>query len=133
MTYRWRGSSNDNVSQRELLFGTLIHRSLRPLTGRTIYLGQWPKHGSPPRVTPDMVFLDAKVAVFLDGCYWHECPEHHPDSFGGATRARDERNDARLSADGWLVLRLWEHDWDLVAFADRVMAEVRQRKSRLAT
>jgi DNA mismatch endonuclease Vsr len=132
MTYMWRGSTNENVSRRELLFERLIDRTLRPETGRTIYLGDWPKHGSPPRVTPDMTFYSAKVAVFLDGCYWHECPDHKPRSFGGKAQARDKRNNERLAAEGWVVLRLWEHDWDIVTFADQVMAAVRERQAQAA-
>jgi DNA mismatch endonuclease, patch repair protein len=67
----------------------------------------------------DVVFPGAKVAVFVDGCFWHGCPEHgtwprnNADFWrrkieGNVERDRD--TDARLEADGWMVLRVWEHE-----------------------
>lgn len=70
------------------------------------------------RVRPDIVFTARKVAVFVDGCFWHACPEH-----GSKPRAnewywgpkliknveRDRVNDAALILAGWAVVRLWEH------------------------
>jgi DNA mismatch endonuclease, patch repair protein len=59
------------------------------------------------------------VAVFVDGCFWHSCPEHgnHPQSnreYWSAklarNRARDARNSAALETSGWLVIRVWEHE-----------------------
>jgi len=71
------------------------------------------------RTRPDLVFLGARVAVFVDGCFWHGCPEHYvsPRSsreFWGlklqqnVTRDRDATS--RLECDGWRVIRLWEHE-----------------------
>ena len=60
-----------------------------------------------------------RVAVFVDGCFWHRCPEHLTDprtnsSYWAAKLdrnvARDRRNDAALEAAGWLVVRVWEHE-----------------------
>ncbi|GHH72198.1 hypothetical protein GCM10018781_34650 [Kitasatospora indigofera] len=71
------------------------------------------------RRTADLVFRPAKVAVFVDGCYWHGCPEHYvsPKTNQGywsekVTRnvARDRDTDTRLEAEGWAVLRFWEHE-----------------------
>jgi DNA mismatch endonuclease (patch repair protein) len=70
------------------------------------------------RVRPDIAFTARKVAVFVDGCFWHACPEH-----GSKPRAnewywgpkliknveRDRVNDAALILAGWTVIRLWEH------------------------
>src|SRR5271169_5167946 len=70
------------------------------------------------RVRPDIAFTARKVAVFVDGCFWHACPEH-----GSKPRAnewywgpkliknveRDRVNDAALILAGWTVVRLWEH------------------------
>ncbi|MEU0587372.1 very short patch repair endonuclease [Streptomyces sp. NPDC006132] len=70
------------------------------------------------RRTADMVFRSAKVAIFIDGCYWHGCPEHYVSprtNFGywseKVTRnvARDRETDSKLEQAGWLVLRFWEH------------------------
>ncbi|MEU6273593.1 very short patch repair endonuclease [Streptomyces populi] len=71
------------------------------------------------RRTADMVFRPVKVAVFIDGCYWHGCPEHYvsPKTNPGywsdkvaRNMARDRDTDERLKAAGWLVLRFWEHE-----------------------
>ncbi|MGW2922331.1 very short patch repair endonuclease [Streptomyces angustmyceticus] len=71
------------------------------------------------RRTADMVFRPVKVAVFIDGCYWHGCPEHYvqPKTNVGywsdkvsKNIARDRDTDAQLAAAGWTVLRFWEHE-----------------------
>ncbi|MFE9001838.1 very short patch repair endonuclease [Streptomyces sp. NPDC007875] len=71
------------------------------------------------RRTADMVFRPAKVAVFIDGCYWHGCPEHYvpPKTNSGywsgkvaGNIARDRDTDQRLAKAGWTVLRFWEHE-----------------------
>jgi DNA mismatch endonuclease (patch repair protein) len=71
------------------------------------------------RVRPDIVFTRRRLAVFVDGCFWHRCPQHatSPRSNSEYWRtkldgnvARDRRNDAALRADGWSVLRVWEHE-----------------------
>lgn len=54
---------------------------------------------------PDLTFLDARVAVFLDGCYWHGCPDHHPEH----AKPYDLVIKANLEGRGWHVLRIWEH------------------------
>ncbi|MDN3293725.1 very short patch repair endonuclease [Streptomyces ficellus] len=72
-----------------------------------------------PRRTIDIAFPGPKVAVFLDGCFWHGCPEHatHPKANAEWWRAKLEKNMARdrettehLHAEGWTVLRFWEHE-----------------------
>ncbi len=66
-----------------------------------------------------MVFRPAKVAVFIDGCYWHGCPEHYvpPKTNQGywsdkvaRNMARDRDTDQRLTEAGWTILRFWEHE-----------------------
>lgn len=66
----------------------------------------------------DIVFTRARVAVFVDGCFWHHCPEHGsaPKSNADwwreklATNVRRDRDtDERLRAAGWVVVRVWEH------------------------
>ena len=70
------------------------------------------------RCRPDIVFTRAKVAVFVDGCFWHGCPEHgtrpranreYWDDKIARNRARDRRNNAAFEAAGWRVMRFWEH------------------------
>ncbi|MGA4985373.1 very short patch repair endonuclease [Streptomyces cellulosae] len=72
-----------------------------------------------PRRTIDIVFPKAKVAVFLDGCFWHGCPQHatSPKSNAewwrtklGKNVARDAETTEHLTQEGWTVLRFWEHE-----------------------
>lgn len=92
---------------RSLLHGAgLRYRvSVRPLPGL--------------RRTADVVFPHVRLAVFVDGCYWHGCPEHYrPASTNAAfwhtkiegNRQRDTETDQLLSTAGWTVLRFWEHE-----------------------
>jgi DNA mismatch endonuclease, patch repair protein len=70
-------------------------------------------------VRPDIVFPARRLAVFVDGCFWHRCPEHGTDPRANADfwRAkldrnvhRDEQTNAALQAAGWRVVRCWEHE-----------------------
>jgi DNA mismatch endonuclease (patch repair protein) len=72
-----------------------------------------------PRRVADIVFPRTKVAVFVDGCFWHGCPEHAswPKSNAQfwrekieANRARDLDTDRRLNDLGWRVIRVWAHE-----------------------
>jgi len=89
--------------------------------------------------TPDIAFIAARVAVFVDGCFWHACPEHAvvPKANNQwwqekleANRARDARKDRALAESGWLPVHVWEHeDPDLVAdrLVELVASRVRSR------
>lgn len=67
----------------------------------------------------DIAFLAERIAVMIDGCYWHGCPEHGPKSFGtnaaywtnkiAENRTRDLDTTSRFEAAGWTVLRFWTH------------------------
>jgi DNA mismatch endonuclease, patch repair protein len=87
------------------------------------------------RRTADLVFTRAKVAVFLDGCFWHGCPEHHRPAKHNSefwerkikgNITRDADTDAHLREAGWLVIRVWEHE-DVSAAARKVQDVVRLR------
>ena len=80
----------------------------------------------------DIVFRPARVAVFVDGCFWHGCPEHATWPRNNeavwrakleANRERDRDTDARLRGDGWTVIRVWEHE-DPAAAAARIAEAV---------
>lgn len=86
------------------------------------------------RRTADLVFTKVKVAVFLDGCFWHGCPKHHTKAATNAdfwaekvarTRARDQETDQLLKEAGWRVVRVWEHE-QAAAAAKRVLEAVRE-------
>jgi DNA mismatch endonuclease (patch repair protein) len=85
----------------------------------------------------DIAFPGARVAVFVDGCFWHSCPEHATQPKANEAfwseklrrnRERDAETNARLGDDGWHVIRVWEHE-DPVTAADRIAAAVRVRSS----
>jgi DNA mismatch endonuclease (patch repair protein) len=68
---------------------------------------------------PDVVFIKKKIAIFVDGCFWHKCPVDFQEP---ATRKefwikkiqsnidRDKKVNEQLKRDGWTVIRIWEHE-----------------------
>jgi DNA mismatch endonuclease (patch repair protein) len=76
------------------------------------------------RITPDVVFPRQKLAIFVDGCFWHRCPKHGTDPRSNADYwslklarnvERDRRTGAALRKRGWKVVRIWEHEDPSVA------------------
>jgi DNA mismatch endonuclease (patch repair protein) len=123
-----QGNRNRDTSP-EIAVRSLVHRAglryrvaARPLPGL--------------RRTADLVFRPVKVSVFIDGCYWHMCPEHghYPASnasywtpkLDGNVR-RDRETDKQLQEAGWLVMRFWEHQ-PSDAIANAVIAAVSERR-----
>jgi len=87
------------------------------------------------RSRADILFGPARVAVYVDGCFWHSCPQHGTRPKANSewwkrkldrNQERDRETDRVLREHGWTVLRIWEHE-DPVAAADRVEATVRAR------
>lgn len=103
----------------ELRLRSLLHRrGMRFRVDRLVTAGDI-------RVRPDILFSAARVAVFIDGCFWHQCPEH-----GNVPRRnqaywvpklrrnveRDKLVTSALMDQGWCVIRIWEHtDPDVAA------------------
>ena len=96
----------------ELELRTVLHA--RGLRYRVVY----PVPGQRRR-TIDVAFTRQRLAVFVDGCFWHGCPEHGTSPSRNsawwqtklaANRARDRDTDAVLQSLGWRVLRVWEHE-----------------------
>jgi len=86
------------------------------------------------RRTADLLFRRSKVAVFIDGCFWHGCPAHHspPKTNAGywtqkieGNRARDASTTQLLRAEGWTVLRFWSHE-EPKSVADRIANVIRK-------
>lgn len=85
----------------------------------------------------DVVFRTARVAVFVDGCFWHGCPEHgqrgthaNPTYWSRKVTKNQERDrdtDRRLEEAGWTSIRAWEHEQP-VAIATKVIAAVKSRR-----
>lgn len=86
----------------------------------------------------DIVFTRSRIAVFVDGCFWHGCPEHGKRDFQhnveywpqkiATNKERDEDTNERLQAAGWTVLRFWEHE-DPAAVAEAIKLAVRKTGS----
>lgn len=102
--------------------------------------------GSPLAGSPDLIFPSAHLAVFVDGCFWHGCPDHYqpPDERAefwrnklAANRERDIAVNQQLKADGWHVMRLWEHQLRppraLAGVVDEIWASVRPAGEERAT
>ena len=84
--------------------------------GRRFYVDRAPLPGLRRRA--DLLFPRSKVAVYVDGCFWHCCPihatqpKHNADWWAtklATNVARDRDTDARLAAAGWVIVRVWEH------------------------
>lgn len=99
------------------------------------------KHAALPG-RPDLAFIGCRVAVFVDGCFWHGCPEHSksPSSnkrYWGPklkrNRARDKCVNLELAAMRWMVMRFWEHEVRASASrcARRVATKIAQRRRSL--
>jgi DNA mismatch endonuclease (patch repair protein) len=82
----------------------------------------------------DILFSRARLAVMVDGCFWHRCPEHglDPRANGDWWRQkldrnveRDRQTDAELTRQGWMVVRVWEHEAPADA-ADRIEKIIRR-------
>jgi DNA mismatch endonuclease (patch repair protein) len=106
-----RGNRRRDTRPERLIRSELHRRGLRFRVDLTLALPEG-------RVRPDLVFTRQRVAVFVDGCYWHACPVHlkpsHSNVAYWSTKlarnvARDRANDRALRASGWQVLRIWEH------------------------
>ena len=86
-------------------------------------------------VRADIAFTRCRIAIFVDGCFWHRCPEHgnspkaNADYWGpklDRNVARDQAVNADLLEASWLVLRAWEHE-DVPDVAQRIRREVERR------
>jgi DNA mismatch endonuclease (patch repair protein) len=114
-------------SRPELAFRSALHRlGVRYRLGQTVTVGG-------RKVKPDLVFKQAKIAVFIDGCFWHGCPDHcrmpatnrdYWEAKIGRNVARDAADAERFSSAGWRVLRFWEHE-DLAKAARSVAMTLR--------
>ena len=92
-----------------------------------------------PRRVADFAFIGLRVAVFVDGCFWHGCPAHgtwpkqNAEFWRAkieANRARDNDTDERLRAEGWKVIRVWAHEDPKIA-AGRIARILERRRERM--
>lgn len=89
------------------------------------------------RVRPDITFPKAKVAIFVDGCFWHSCADHGTSprvntSYWGPKLQRNRDRDALVRSSledaGWTVVRVWEHE-TLTSAADQIVALLSRLRS----
>jgi DNA mismatch endonuclease (patch repair protein) len=85
----------------------------------------------------DIVFGPTKVAVFVDGCFWHGCPAHATQPRANSSywqdkiatnQRRDRDTDRQLEAAGWMVIRIWEHE-NLIDAASRIEDAIHRRRT----
>lgn len=116
--------------QRDTVAELALRRALSRL-GLRYRLQQAPLAGLRRRA--DLVFGPARVAVFVDGCFWHSCPLHATQPKANAAwwraklaanRRRDADTNRRLEAAGWRVVRVWEHELRTPAAAEAAARRV---------
>lgn len=106
-------SNRRSNTRPELLIRSALHRrGLRFRKDHPIVLADG-------KVRPDIVFTRKRIAVFIDGCFWHGCPSHFvPPKTNqdywvpkiARNIDRDRRRDSQLAFEGWIVARIWEHE-----------------------
>jgi DNA mismatch endonuclease (patch repair protein) len=121
--------------QRRYCMSQIRGRDTKPeLLLRRVLWGMGLRYRLQSKITgrPDLLFVSARVAIFVDGCQWHCCPRHwvRPksnvifwDRKFNNTKKRDVLVNAQLKSAGWKVLRFWEHEVekDCRAVANRIL------------
>jgi DNA mismatch endonuclease (patch repair protein) len=111
VSVRMKGNRRSDTKPEQLLRSRLHRDGLRFRKDLLVRAGDI-------KVKPDIVFPRDRVAVFVDGCFWHGCPEHgrrprvNADYWGPKLERnadRDARVDAAMTEAGWAVVRIWEH------------------------
>ncbi len=127
-TRRSMMSNRRSDTKPEIVFRSILHRSgLRFRKDRYI---KFDRRG----VKVDVVFPTEKVAVFIDGCFWHRCPEHATTPTRNheywstkfqRNMDRDRSNDKDLQERGWQVIRIWEHEVKNPELAEHAVTRVK--------
>ncbi len=118
--------------------GTRLEKRLFSILVRMGVKG-WKKNVDDVIGKPDVAFMSQRVAIFIDGCFWHGCPRCKrklPAANRKYWKRKIERNVAlarsynrRLRADGWTVIRIWEHELNKTANAQRIKNKIRRSLS----
>jgi len=123
-----RANRRTNTGPERALRSELHRRGLRFRVDHPVEVRQ---PGRRPR--PDIAFTRKRVAIFVDGCFWHACPEHGSLPVANrsfwreklrANSARDSVTDIALREAGWRVVRVWEHE-SVDSAADRILEVVK--------
>jgi DNA mismatch endonuclease (patch repair protein) len=124
--------------------GTRLERRLFSMLSGTGLKG-WKKNVDAVIGKPDVAFVDQRVAVFVDGCFWHGCPHCQrkpPQTNRQYWKRKINRNIAlakshnrRLRADGWTVIRIWEHELsgtvDMKKIRAKILRSLNDKETRL--
>jgi DNA mismatch endonuclease (patch repair protein) len=113
--------------------GTRLEKRLFSMLARMGLKG-WKKNVDNITGKPDVAFVNQRVAIFIDGCFWHGCPRCKrklPQTNRKYWEHKITRNIAlakshsrRLRADGWTVIRIWEHELNGIADTTRIKAKI---------
>lgn len=101
-----------------------------------MHVSGWRKNAGNVIGKPDVVFEQEKVAIFVDGCFWHRCP-HCKRKLPETNKVYwerkisrnvelDQQHDKALRKDGWTVIRIWEHEMSNPEHRKRVRAKIYQ-------
>lgn len=120
--------------------GTKLERKLWSMLAG-MHLREWRKNPAGITGNPDVIFPERRVAIFVDGCFWHKCPicnRKLPQANRGYWETKLNRNvelgaihQAILLKEGWQVVRIWEHEFKTTS--SRVEVRARIRSSLLAS
>jgi DNA mismatch endonuclease (patch repair protein) len=147
MAERWREPFASNEGVRRRMQAQRSHDTEPEMALRRALYAKGMRYRVHERPLPslrrqaDIVFRGARVAVFVDGCFWHGCEQHGrrahrvngwywPEKIE-RNRVRDRDTDAQLNAAGWKVIRVWEHEPSEVV-AKRVVREVTRRRGQMS-
>lgn len=129
-----KGNRRTGTKPEVLLRSELHRRGLR-------FRKDYPIQVDGRRIRPDIVFTRARVAVFVDGCFWHGCPEHqhvpksNPDYWIpklSRNVERDRQTGEMLADKDWRVFRAWEHE-EVSAVAERLLELLAHGETPMAT
>ena len=114
--------------------GTGPERRLRGMLAGLGYTG-WLVNPEAIEGKPDFAFPEQKVTIFVDGCFWHGCPicnrplpvsnREYWESKISRNVKRDQENSAKLEAEGWQVVRIWEHQMQKSESLDQIRNRIK--------
>jgi len=115
--------------------GTSLERQLSAMLAG-MGLSGWKKNVGVITGKPDVVFLQERVLIFIDGCFWHGCPHcnrklpktnrEYWERKIKRTIERDKRNTKDLVENGWRVMRIWEHEMQNAAARSNIRSRIRE-------
>jgi DNA mismatch endonuclease (patch repair protein) len=90
-------------------------------------IGGWKKNVQYIAGKPDVAFPSRKIAIFVDGCFWHGCPQCHRKLPATNQKYWRKIYSEQLNDDGWMVIRIWEHE--IISDATRLKSRLKELKN----